>query len=1170
MADPSHNNPFERPYDGSSTVASTSAVAAHPPPPPAAEAETGLPESVASNSLSPREAHRPPRLVIPHDDFAHGSISRPLDQPHDAAAQPDGHAELGGAPTAEQHATTASSTTAGTGPQSGPGGGSASKKVNWPAELSHHVSIKMASPKTLQDQGARDELTRALEEHYRKFGAASEMDEDGPDRPNRFIGLSGSEVPSRANSSDGDPEERMEELRQQMEVFVDPGETDGLPTLAGNKSSEARNAKAAWGLVRSYTSGGSVFRQRKKPGFKSGHGAKADESDPRVVKAASQDPEKVMSAESNEPKSPTSPGGGIGGFVSRMLSTHHEPADEVPIAAGAPSVTNGGGGILSALIALQQQQAGAGIDSMPPSGATTPTSEFPSRGSVYSSEDEDEEVERIKFTLKQREKRANRSMMQGASTAISNVGKSAGHALGFGHHHSLGPRGHRSSSSGEQTPGLVGTHNPTKPSAPPNSGQGSTSAPGTPGLGSFPKRRSGAFTDSVHNLLGKVGANFEDLSHRPEAARSGAGVFGGLMLSTANIAGAASPAATSLAPNATRPGYSLSRYSAPLVPTIKSGKMEGSTETSPENTTSTSTLNNSPTASPPPGEMRQTKQTPQYAKVPKHKPTFSLADLTVSDLACRTSALCHLSDSPVTMRPPEQPHKMSFFPGASRPNSRPSSRPGSIHESPTYESSEYFPHTKETQEERERREWEKEKRRRRKLREKRKLQEVFITQHVAAILERQQFILKLARAFMMFGAPSHRLEAQLQATARVLEINCQVIYIPAVMLVSFGDSATHTSEVRFVRQSSGLDLGKLKTAYMIYYETIYDKISVTDASKQLDDLMLAGPQYRLWQNMLIGGLASAFIQPSAFYGSFIDCLVSIPLGALLVLVQVLVSRNDLYSSLFEIVIACINAFLAAALASTNHFCFAAVASGSVVLILPGYIVLCGSLELANRSIISGSVRLVYSILYSLFLGFGLSMGSEVYQRITKLEIAGATDYTCSALRRGAPWWRATISPYWYFLTIPCYLLLLALRNGQPLFRKESVIMVVFGSAGFCANYFSGKAFEGRSDVVSAIGSFAVGFLGNLYGKVSRGSPFVVMVPGILLQLPSGLSNGGLLEFAADSTSNDTTTSSTSYASGFSVASSLIEVAIGLTVGLFLSAAVVLGKGSRRGRSLHTF
>lgn len=47
------------------------------------------------------------------------------------------------------------------------------------------------------------------------------------------------------------------------------------------------------------------------------------------------------------------------------------------------------------------------------------------------------------------------------------------------------------------------------------------------------------------------------------------------------------------------------------------------------------------------------------------------------------------------------------------------------------------------------------------------------------------------------------------------------------------------------------------------------------------------------------------------------------------------------------------------------------------------------------------------------------------------------------------------------------------------------------AAGFAANYFSGKyAFEGRSDISSAIGSFAVGFLGNVYGRLSKESPFV--------------------------------------------------------------------------------
>jgi len=71
-----------------------------------------------------------------------------------------------------------------------------------------------------------------------------------------------------------------------------------------------------------------------------------------------------------------------------------------------------------------------------------------------------------------------------------------------------------------------------------------------------------------------------------------------------------------------------------------------------------------------------------------------------------------------------------------------------------------------------------------------------------------------------------------------------------------------------------------------------------EGARRVDD---RPPKYKLWQQLIIGACAAAFIQPSAFYGSFIDCLMAMPLGALLVLVQVLVSRNDLYSSLFECV-----------------------------------------------------------------------------------------------------------------------------------------------------------------------------------------------------------------------------------------------------------------------------
>lgn len=53
------------------------------------------------------------------------------------------------------------------------------------------------------------------------------------------------------------------------------------------------------------------------------------------------------------------------------------------------------------------------------------------------------------------------------------------------------------------------------------------------------------------------------------------------------------------------------------------------------------------------------------------------------------------------------------------------------------------------------------------------------------------------------------------------------------------------------------------------------------------------------------------------------------------------------------------------------------------------------------------------------------------------------------------------------------------------------------------------------------------------------------------QLPSGLGNGGLLNFAAT-----TDNSQASFESGFAVAQQLITVAIGLVVGLFCSTAVM--------------
>ena len=82
--------------------------------------------------------------------------------------------------------------------------------------------------------------------------------------------------------------------------------------------------------------------------------------------------------------------------------------------------------------------------------------------------------------------------------------------------------------------------------------------------------------------------------------------------------------------------------------------------------------------------------------------------------------------------------------------------------------------------------------------------------------------------------------------------------------------------------------------------------------------------------------------------------------------------------------------------------------------------LCGSLELMSRNIVSGAVRLCFACVYSLFLGFGLAIGAEVYQKITKKSIVGPEDYNCVQSHSSDLWYQSTPSLWWsaYFLLAP--------------------------------------------------------------------------------------------------------------------------------------------------------
>jgi hypothetical protein len=113
----------------------------------------------------------------------------------------------------------------------------------------------------------------------------------------------------------------------------------------------------------------------------------------------------------------------------------------------------------------------------------------------------------------------------------------------------------------------------------------------------------------------------------------------------------------------------------------------------------------------------------------------------------------------------------------------------------------------------------------------------------------------------------------------------------------------------------------------------------------------------------------------------------------------------------------------------------------------------------SRNIVAGSVRLCYAVVYAIFLGFGLAMGNEAFERIFGTTVFGPEDYTCSMTHNiNGPWYQKTPSKFWgmcllfiprtshihyivlcvAFLTVPMYSLFLSLKIQAPYNRKEIV------------------------------------------------------------------------------------------------------------------------------------
>ncbi|KAG0052146.1 hypothetical protein BGZ90_006573 [Linnemannia elongata] len=347
-----------------------------------------------------------------------------------------------------------------------------------------------------------------------------------------------------------------------------------------------------------------------------------------------------------------------------------------------------------------------------------------------------------------------------------------------------------------------------------------------------------------------------------------------------------------------------------------------------------------------------------------------------------------------------------------------------------------------------------------------------IQRDIAEILTRQSFLIMIAKALILYGAPSHRIEETCALLARKMDVDASFALLPGLMTISFSDPETHTSDTRHLRCTQGMDMYKLSKVYKIAWGVLHGK-GIEEANRALERVTIEPGYYPVWVTVTswmttaVGFIARSF---------------------------------------------------------GDRVCFAAVSLAGVVVLLPGLLLTQAIMELASRNIVSGSVRMFYALMYAFFLGFGLSLGAELWIFVSRDHSQPSED----VCKHGVDHW-------WFFLIFPAVSTSINIVfNAHPC---QWLGMTLVTAVGYTVSYFM----TAGPQVTPAIAAFAVGIAGQAYGRITGNLSYVPLLSGVLLLVPGSVGVRGVLAFiGTDPTQGDPS-------QGFQFALSMVNIAVSITV-----------------------
>ncbi|MBD1583017.1 threonine/serine ThrE exporter family protein [Pseudoalteromonas sp. S16_S37] len=364
--------------------------------------------------------------------------------------------------------------------------------------------------------------------------------------------------------------------------------------------------------------------------------------------------------------------------------------------------------------------------------------------------------------------------------------------------------------------------------------------------------------------------------------------------------------------------------------------------------------------------------------------------------------------------------------------------------------------------------------------------------NTATFTQKRKFIVKLGKMLHKYGTPAYRLEAHLMEVATHLGLKSSFVMSPTsvtfvIWTEGHEEEYTHVARV----EPGDHDLGSLADTDDVVNKMLSGQLTVEQADADLEAISKQKAPY----NKLMTGFAFS-VSGAAFAmlmgTSWNDVLWS---GVLSILVYMFVlwsTRSKRVTHMLEPLVAIMAAIGACAVSSyvDPSVNIRLVVLSAIIVFIPGLALALAFAELSSRHLVSGTARVMDSLMQLFKLYFGAFLGISI-----GFSLFGITDFVQPT---PLPKWTA-----WLAILLLCSSLIIIFRTKL----KHASWSIASGFIAYAASISAAVYFD--YSIGAFVGAFAVGVFSNLFNRIVNAPASIVAMQGLIVLVPGSKTYIGL-------------------------------------------------------------